>query len=63
MLTNLVEIIDPKRAKSMAIMIQSRFKKMSFEEMKDGIIALDEELFSPADIISLSMNSPAPEEV
>jgi hypothetical protein len=47
----------------MAIMIQSRFKKIPYEDMRDGIIALNEEMFASADIVALALNSPTPEEV
>eukprot|EP01125_Pyxidicula_operculata_P003592 TRINITY_DN1470_c0_g1_i2.p1 TRINITY_DN1470_c0_g1~~TRINITY_DN1470_c0_g1_i2.p1 ORF type:complete len:1792 (+),score=498.11 TRINITY_DN1470_c0_g1_i2:58-5376(+) len=58
-----VSLIDPKRGKNCAIMLQSRFKKLTFEEIHMAMVKLDEKVLTPSDVTALIEFVPTPDEI
>ena len=57
-----VSLLEPKRAQNMSIML-SRFRKYTFEEIRDAVVQVDEKVMNLENVSCLKTYCPEPEEV
>jgi len=58
-----VQILDAKRGKNCGIMLQSRFKRISFDDLVMAIVTCNREVLSAADVNALKQNIPTADEI
>lgn len=61
--TDFVQILDAKRGKNCGIMLQSRFKKISFDDLVMAIMNCDWNSLTAGDVNALKQFIPTPDEV